>query len=137
GLLTLTRTQLSRALLLSGNRHLTDDLGLQATIGTSINDNKLNQYNYGTRAQGDGLRFANVFNLENILPANYTVNATNTSHKQVQSAFATAQLNYKDYLYLDLTARNDWSSSLAYTPGEGLGCFYDSGGPAAVLSDQD
>ncbi|HTI89819.1 MAG TPA: SusC/RagA family TonB-linked outer membrane protein [Puia sp.] len=135
GLLTLTNTQLYSDLLLSGNRHLTDDLGLTVTLGTSINDNKIDQYNYGTKAQGDGLRFANVFNLENILPPNLVVNHANTSHKQVQSAFGTAQLNYKNYLYLDLTARNDWSSSLAYTPVEGRGFFYYSGGLTAVLSD--
>lgn len=134
GLLQATNTQLYGDALLTGNRKLTQDLGLNMTLGTSINDNKLDQSAFGTKNTGDGLRFANQFSLQNILPAGYTVTQTFT-HKQVQAAFATAQLNWKDFLYLDLSARNDWSSSMSFTPVAGRGFFYYSGGLTAVLSD--
>lgn len=35
--------------------------------------------------------------------------------KQINSLYATASLSWDDYLYLDLTARNDWSSTLPKT----------------------
>lgn len=127
-------TQLYGDLLLTGTKKLSENFDLNATIGTSINDGKLDQNNFGTKNSGDGLRFANVFTLANILPAAITVTST-FLHKQVQAAFATAQLNWRDYLYLDVTARNDWSSTFAYTPVEKKGYFYYSGGLTAVLSD--
>lgn len=133
-LLTLTNTQLYSDLLLSANRKLTEDLGLSATLGTSINDQVLDQTSFGTNAQGNGLQFANKFILNNIVPASLSVSPTYT-HKQVQSAFFTAQLNYKQYLYLDLSARNDWSSAMAYTPVMNRGFFYYSAGLTGVLSD--
>ncbi|MGN6531872.1 MAG: SusC/RagA family TonB-linked outer membrane protein [Ginsengibacter sp.] len=127
-------TQLYGDLLLSADKKLSDNLGLKATIGSSINDGTLDQNNFGTKNSGDGLRFANVFTLANILPAAITVSQTE-NHRQVQAAFATAQLNWKDYLYLDLTGRNDWSSTFAFTPVENKGYFYYSAGITGVLSD--
>jgi TonB-linked SusC/RagA family outer membrane protein len=127
-------TQLYGDLILTANRKLSKDLRLQATLGTSINDGKLLQTNFGTKNSGDGLRFANVFTVANILPAAITVSEMN-QHKQVQAVFATTQLNWKDYLFLDLTGRNDWSSTFAYTPVENKGYFYYSAGLTGVLSD--
>ncbi len=127
-------TQLYGDLLLTANKKLTQDLGLSATIGGSINDGTLDQNNFGTKNQGDGLRFANVFSLANILPTALTV-TPNYQHKQVQAAFGTFQFDWKDYLFLDLTGRNDWSSTFAYTPVENKGYFYYSAGLTAVLSD--
>lgn len=127
-------TQLYGDLLLSGSRELSPSIGLNATIGTSINDNKLDQSNFGTKNSGDGLRYANKFGLAFILPEALTVSQT-FNHKQVQSVFATAQLHLKDYLYLDLTGRNDWSSTFAYTPVEKKGYFYYSAGVNAILTD--
>ena len=48
------------------------------------------------------------------------------AHYQLQSVFATAQAGYKEGAFLDLTARNDWSSTLAYTKYEKKGFFYPS-----------
>lgn len=127
-------TQLYGDLLLSANRKLSENIGLKATIGSSINDGKLDQTNFGTKNSGDGLRFANVFTLSNILPEAFTVTQAEI-HKQVQALFATAQFDWKDNLYLDLTGRNDWSSTFAYTPVENKGYFYYSAGITAILND--
>lgn len=56
------------------------------------------------------------------------------AHRQMQSFFATAQLGYKESVYIDLTARNDWASTLAYTRHEKRGFFYPSVGTSIVLS---
>ena len=127
-------TQYYGDVLLSANKNLSKNLGLSATIGSSINDGRTEQTTFGTRNSGDGLRFANVFTLNNILPASLTV-SPNTAHRQLQAVFATAQLSVNNYAYLDLTARNDWSSTLAFTPNEKKGFFYYSAGLTGVLSD--
>ena len=127
-------TQLYGDLILTGNRKLSNDLGLQATIGTGINDGRGLSNQFGTMIGGDGLRFANVFTLANILPAAITV-SEGRGHRQMQAVFATAQLNLRDYLYLDLTGRNDWSSTFAFTPVEKKGYFYYSAGITGILSD--
>lgn len=56
---------------------------------------------------------------------------TNYSKRKLQSVYGTAQIAYKDYLFLDLTARNDWSSTLPAP----YSYFYPSVGITSVLSD--
>jgi hypothetical protein len=46
--------------------------------------------------------------------------------------FATATLGYKGYAYLELSARNDWSSTL---PVDNASFFYPGVGASFVLSD--
>ena len=132
--LNVTNTQYYSDLLLSANHKLTNDLSLSATAGVAVNDQVADQTGIGTKNSGNGLAFANVFTVNNILPAAILVTPTYT-HKQVQSAFLTAQLNLKQFLYLDVSARNDWSSSMAYTPVVNRGFFYWSAGLTGVLSD--
>lgn len=127
-------TQLYGDLLLTADKQLTDDLGLNATIGSSINNSTLDQTNVGTKNSGDGLYFANIFTLANIMPSAITI-SQKYNRRQVQALFGTASLSWKSDLYLDLTARNDWSSTFAYTPVAKKGYFYYSAGLSAVISD--
>ncbi|MBS2213300.1 SusC/RagA family TonB-linked outer membrane protein [Carboxylicivirga mesophila] len=41
-----------------------------------------------------------------------TTSFVNYNRKRINSVFSTAQLRYKNFLYLDISARNDWASSL-------------------------
>jgi hypothetical protein len=52
--------------------------------------------------------------------------------QQNQALFATAQVGYKNYLFLDITGRNDWNSALAYTTNTSI--FYPSVGLSGVIS---
>ena len=52
--------------------------------------------------------------------------------KQVNSVFGSASVGYKGFLYLDVTARNDWSSTL---PSENRSYFYPSVGTSFVFTD--
>lgn len=51
--------------------------------------------------------------------------------KQINSLYATASLSWDDYLYLDLTARNDWSSTL---PKDNSSYFYPSVGASWIFT---
>ncbi|MFL9481962.1 SusC/RagA family TonB-linked outer membrane protein [Chitinophagaceae bacterium LWZ2-11] len=104
---------------------------LTGLVGTSIRDVKTNG-NYFASGQ-DGLNFPNVFTIQNFKIMNPLNSGTlQERHSQWQSVFASANLSYKDFLYLDLTARNDWASNLAFTPNESY--FYPSAGLNLILS---
>lgn len=119
-------------LLLSGNRSLSEDLSLQFTLGGSITDEESNSWNLDARK----LRVVNGFNMGNLF-RNDPINGLNEAffRRQIQSVFAATNFGYKDYLFLDLTARNDWSSTLAKTPSAKSGYFYYSAGLSTVLTD--
>jgi TonB-linked SusC/RagA family outer membrane protein len=55
-----------------------------------------------------------------------------TSEKEIQSVLGNAQFAYNNYLYLDITARNDWSSTL---PKENRSYFYPSVSLSGIISD--
>lgn len=131
-----TNTQLYGDLILSAARKLSDRLRLSATLGSSIMDVRAHDRTLiSTNPNANpGLSVANHFSVADIssgaLDAQQYI-----ERKQLQAVFASAQLSYKDYLFLDLTGRNDWSSAFAYTPIAGKGYFYYSTGLAALLSD--
>lgn len=53
--------------------------------------------------------------------------------KRLNAVFATAQIGYKEMLYVDITGRNDWSSTLAFT--DNVSYFYPSFGLTALLNE--
>ncbi|MCG6188062.1 SusC/RagA family TonB-linked outer membrane protein [Maribellus maritimus] len=75
---------------------------------------------------GSGLNVPNVFTVQNI--SSGALNYTNyRNEREINSLYAMANLSWKEIAYLDLTARNDWSSTL---PAENRSYFY----PSASLS---
>ncbi|GHV14295.1 SusC/RagA family TonB-linked outer membrane protein [Bacteroidia bacterium] len=66
--------------------------------------------------------------------ANGITKATNNSKskKQIQSFYGFAQLSYDNWAYLDLTARNDWSSTL---PRGNWSFFYPSAGLGVIVTE--
>lgn len=70
-----------------------------------------------------------VYNLGNSNPSQNTV-ASAITQSQVQSLYGSAQMGYKNALFLDVTARNDWSSTL---PSIDRSYFYPSVSASAVL----
>lgn len=118
-------------ILLSGNKTIAQVWDLNFTLGSSINDSKSSNWNLDARR----LAAANVFLLNNIY-RDAPINSLTESfgRRQTQAVFASANLGYKELIYVDLTARNDWSSTLANTPSEKSGYFYYSAGVSSVIS---
>ena len=52
--------------------------------------------------------------------------------KKKQAVFGTVSLGYKDFIYVDVTGRNDWSSAL---PSDNRSYFYSSYGTSFVLTE--
>ncbi|PXY39160.1 SusC/RagA family TonB-linked outer membrane protein [Flavobacterium cheongpyeongense] len=80
-------------------------------------------------SSGGTLSRRNYFALTNLQTTTVT---PDYSEKKINSLYGSSQLSYKDYLYLDVTARNDWSSAL---PANNRSFFYPSVGLTGILSD--
>ncbi|SKB98794.1 SusC/RagA family TonB-linked outer membrane protein [Dyadobacter psychrophilus] len=52
--------------------------------------------------------------------------------KTVNSLYASANLGFRNYLFVDLTARNDWSSTL---PSDNRSYFYPSAAVSVIITD--
>ncbi len=129
----ITSTQYYGDLLLTGTPKISSNFGLNFTAGTSITDLKQDRTFLDSK-DGD-LAFANVFNIGNLNLNSATRVVPTGLRRQLQSVFATAGINFKEKVFLDLTGRNDWSSTLAYTPNKSKGYLYYSAGLNTILSD--
>ncbi len=117
---------LNSDVLLGFDKDLTKDWHLSGNLGAEIRDNQSSSIDSKT---GDGgLVLENKFYLGN----GSSVSTDNSaSHIQTQSIYGTAQIGFRNYLFMDVTARNDWSSTLP-SPYD---YFYPSVGLTGVISD--
>jgi len=105
---------------------------VQGVLGASIDDTRDNMALY----EGHLAAKENLFTYANIDKTDSNTNAVERGGRsQWQSVFATAQVGYDGMVYLDLTARNDWCSPLAFTDYMKSGFFYPSVGLSAVVSE--
>jgi TonB-linked SusC/RagA family outer membrane protein len=92
-------------------------------------NHRLYEYEY---LRGDGY----IFNIENMFAlSNLTSQLLPTedySKKVVQSVYGFGELSWRNALFLNITGRNDWSSTL---PAASRSYFYPSVGLTAVISD--
>ncbi|HAD12785.1 MAG TPA: SusC/RagA family TonB-linked outer membrane protein [Saprospirales bacterium] len=121
-------TELNTDFLLSYKKNLSKDLDINLGVG----GNAMRQVG----------RFSDVIAPELAVPGIYTLsnsrvalqNLTNTpfTEKRINSLYATGQLGFRNFLYLDLSARNDWSSTL---PSDSRSYLYYAANVSAVLTD--
>ncbi len=110
------------------NKYFGDNIiSVSGVVGANIDDVQYERnYNYGPLAS-----INNLFNLNNIDRANgKTKMQTSGWHSQNQSIFANAQIGYRSMVYLDMTARQDWSSTLVNT-----GIFYPTIGLSGIVTE--
>lgn len=121
------RFNLNTDFLLSYKKKFLDDFSLSANFGG--NNKRLGNSSLSSNT-GDALSVPNFFSLSNTtMPVtSYDPGAP----INIQSLYAFAKLGWKNALFLDVTGRNDWSSTL---PAASRSYFYPSVGLSAVLSD--
>jgi len=125
-----TITQQYGDLTANMNFNIGDKLQITGLVGTSITDWKTEGTDFTSGK--DGLKVPNQFFIQNTTtPVTSTLSA---NRRQLQSVFASANLAYDNWIYLDLTSRWDWSSTLAYTPQNPYA--YPSVGLGIVLNDK-
>jgi TonB-linked SusC/RagA family outer membrane protein len=107
------------------------DFKIDGLLGASITDENSVGQLFGP---GTGLLIPNVFEEQNVLTSGSSnVSDLPANHSQIQSIFGSLNLSYKNWLFLTLTDRNDWSSTLSFTNKDDYS--YPSVGLSAVLSD--
>lgn len=130
GLQNMYRREQNADFLLGYNNRFED-----FSISTSVGGNYMYQYADNNLAQtkdrGTGLIVPGIYSLTNIAPDNIVYNS-GWNQKGVYSLYALASLGYKDMVYLDLTARNDWSSTL---PVQNRSYFYPSASLSLLLNN--
>lgn len=99
-------------------------------VTASVGGNSLIQSRKYTNQAADRLKVPGVYNLTNSEQLPFT-NST-LADKRINSLYGFVNLGYRDYIFLDLTGRNDWSSTL---PSANNSFFYPSATLSMVLSD--
>lgn len=111
--------------LIGIDKELNEDFGLAVNLGGNL----MSQHRYTTSVTGLGF----------VIPQHHVVNNTSIRNtttqvydKKINSVFGTLELNFRDYLFLNLTGRNDWFSTLNPASNN---FFYPSAGVSFVFSD--
>lgn len=107
------------------------NVSIHTMVGASIKD-----------TSGKGLGFDSTTHLyhPNIFTVGNIDHSTSAPflvkyHSQEQSVFFAGQLGFKDWLFFDVTARNDWTSTLAFTKYQNKGIFYPSVGMSWIINE--
>ncbi len=99
-------SELSSNLIITGAKKLTDDLSLRVVIGHNYNQRKTDLLNIkGTGIIKRGI--SRITNTESIVPSQSIL-----TKRRIVGLFSDIVLSYKRYLFLNITGRNDWSSTL-------------------------
>ncbi|AGA79643.1 SusC/RagA family TonB-linked outer membrane protein [Echinicola vietnamensis] len=130
GIVNLDRYERNIEVMATYQKELTD-FSMTYSAGGNLRYNRGNTMQNATKSEGSGLIVPGVYTLSNTLSDNL-VYSSSISEKAVYSVYGLANLGYKDLLYLDLTARNDWSSTL---PAANRSYFYPSASLSAIISD--
>ena len=104
-----------------------EEWNISGVVGTSYDRRDAESVGFRGHLKGT----ANLFTFANVETSNSTFKPFQQNpHSVLQSVYATAQLGYKSRAYIDLTARNDWSSKLAHHS-----FFYWSAGISGIWTD--
>ncbi len=118
--------ELESNLILSGTRPLNDDIDISFIAGQNINQRERDQQS----VLGTILSVPGIFDIDNtnaLVP-----NGGNYSKRRLMGLFYEVGFNYRDYLFITTTGRNDWSSTL---PTSSRSFFYPSVSLSAVLDE--
>ncbi|AUC13883.1 hypothetical protein BTO06_01365 [Tenacibaculum sp. SZ-18] len=119
-------------LIANYSRDFGEDISFTGLLGTSLTKFKIGDKLFlDSGRDGNGLNFPNVFTLANFQNTNNI--AQSVANREVQSIFGSANIGYKKMLYLDVTGRTDWSSTLVNTNSTSF--FYPSVGLTGIFSE--
>lgn len=104
---------------------LIDDFKFSLMLGNNINDRQ----SEATLVSATNLTIDQLWNYPN---AASTVPTRQYSKRRIVGVFGDLGMSYKDYLFLNVTGRNDWSSTL---PLHSRSYFYPSVSSSFIFSD--
>jgi TonB-linked SusC/RagA family outer membrane protein len=104
---------------------LTDEIGARLLLGNDVFDRELDR----VIASGNDFVTPRFFRLSNVRNLS---SSQVTSRQRLIGVYGDLSLDYNEYLYLNLTARNDWSSTL---PEQNRSFFYPSVSMSFLFSE--
>jgi TonB-linked SusC/RagA family outer membrane protein len=120
------RSETNADVLLTATRELSSKISMDVTAGGNIRKNTLENSGVSVSA----LTAPEIYTIDN---ASVTPNPNDYSElKKVRSVYGSLSLNYGGYFNVDVTGRNDWSSTL---PANSNSYFYPSVSGALVFTD--
>lgn len=108
------------------NKQLNSKFELDGLLGANYNDRGLRNLTTGV----EDLAIPGFYDISN--SSNKPTSSEVESHRRLFGAYAQATLGYNKYLYLTVTARNDWSSTLALNKNS---YFYPAASLAFLVSE--
>ena len=122
----LRRQETNSDFILTYNKYLGEHLSINAQFGGVHRTNYYKRNYVGV----NDVTINGLYNVANNASTN--TDRSRIEEKEVQSLFGALSLGYKNFLYLDITGRNDWSSTL---PVNNNSYFYPSVSLSAILTD--
>ncbi len=123
----LRRQESNHDFIFSFNKEITKDFTVTAQAGGA---NRTNYYKRNFTSVGE-LVVDGLYNLGNSIPSLNRAESM-IEKREVQSLFGATQLAFRNAIFLDLTGRNDWSSTL---PSDNRSYFYPSASLSTVVTD--
>jgi TonB-linked SusC/RagA family outer membrane protein len=121
-----TWSELDHFLRLNYNSKLTDDITLNAFVGNNINQRTRELQSYA----GTGMIDFNIIDIDNT--TDVLNNGGFYERQRLFSFLGEVGVDFKEWLWLTLTGRNDWSSTL---PRANRSFFYPSASLAFIFTD--
>ena len=119
-------TLINNDLTAAVNREITKDLNYTARLGLNIFSDKL----INTYSQTSGLAIPNFFNLSNSDGRPVTENST--AHRLKYGVYGSFDVNYKNYFFVSILGRQDWSSTL---PANKRSYFYPGANASFIFTE--
>ena len=120
------RQETNAEFLFTANRDLLSELGMTVNFG---GNRRMNTYQF-TNEGTSQLVAPGVYNIGN--SAIPPVIESFESEKRINSLYGSAQFAYNNYFFVDVTGRNDWSSTL---PADNNSYFYPSVSTSLIFTD--
>jgi len=121
-----TNQETNADFLLTGSKYLTENFSVVANVGGNRRWDRFTDAYTWVRS----LVTPGTYNLGNTQERPYVANAL--SRRQVNSLYGDVALGYHDFLFMNLTGRNDWSSTL---PASNNSYFYPSISGSFIFTD--
>ena len=122
------RYEINSQAILSYNTDITEDFKTSLNFGGNM---MVNKYHYNDMFATE-LQVPGVYNVSNARDGVAPTLQVFHRQRKINSLFGFAQLSFRDYLFIDVTGRNDWASVL---PQQNNSFFYPSVTGSAIVSD--
>ncbi len=118
--------EIESTLIFEFDKDLNSDINLSAHLGHNMNQFTSDRQSFF----GQGIISPGIFDLDNT--RSVISNGGTYSRRRLIGVFADAVIGYKNFLYLTITGRNDWSSTL---PVDNRSYFYPSVAGSFIFTD--